>query len=225
MFFPGEADPFVAAAEVIGIAGDVRSLDLRKIDESYVYLPLAPSRQWTSTLLLRTAGAPKALLPALGQVFHDIDANVPVLAAPLRVMVSVDPFFVVSRVGGLLSSIVGVMGLLLACMGVYGMVSYSVTQRTREIGVRMALGAASGQVLRLVLRDGFAPILYGMLAGLVVSAGASRLLTSTLFGLSPWDAVSYSGVCVLLAGVALVAIVLPARRAMRVDPMVALRYE
>jgi macrolide transport system ATP-binding/permease protein len=225
MSFPGEVDPFLASAEVIGIAGDVHSIDLRKIDESYVYLPLAPNHQWTSTLLLRTAGAPKVLLPTLGHIFHDIDPNVPVLAAPLRVMVSMDPFFVVSRVGGLLASIVGVMGLLLACMGVYGMVSYSVTQRTREIGVRMALGAGGGQVLRLVLLDGFAPILWGMLAGLVVSAGASRLLAATLFGLSPWDAVSYCGVSLLLAGVALVAIVLPAQRATRVDPMVALRYE
>ena len=225
MFSPGETDPFVEGAEVIGIAGDVRTLDLRKVDESYVYLPLAPSRQWTSTLLVRTAGEPKGLLPAIGQVFHAADANVPVLAAPLRIMVSMDPFFVVSRVGGLLASIVGVMGLLLACMGVYGMVSYSVAQRTREIGIRVALGAASGQVLGLVVREGFRPIVGGMLAGLVVAAGAARLLTATLFGLSPWDAVSYSGVCALLAGVALVAIVLPARRALRVDPMVALRYE
>jgi ABC-type antimicrobial peptide transport system permease subunit len=89
----------------------------------------------------------------------------------------------------------------------------------------MALGAGGGQVLRLMLRGAFAPILWGMLAGLVVSAGASRLLSATLFGLSPWDAVSYSGVSALLAGVALVAIMLPALRATRVDPMVALRYE
>lgn len=225
MFYPGEVDPFVAGAEVIGIAGDVHSLDLRKVDESYVYLPLAQSRQWTSTLLLRTAGAPKALLPALGRVFHGIDANVPVMAAPLRAMVSMDPFFVVSRVGGLLASMVGAMGLLLACMGVYGMVSYSVAQRTREIGIRVALGAEHVQVLSLVMREGFRPILFGMLTGLAISAGVSRLLAATLFGLSPWDVVSYSGVTSLLAAVAVVAIVLPARRALRVDPVVALRYE
>lgn len=225
MFFPGETDPYLAGAEVIGIAGDVHSLDLRKADESYVYMPLALNRQWTSTLLLRTAGAPKALLVPLGRVFHDVDSNVPVLAAPLRVMVSMDPFFVISRVGGLLASVVGSMGLLLACMGVYGMVSYTVVQRTREIGIRMALGAESRQVLGLVVRDGLRPILLGMSAGGVVAAGVSRLLAATLFGLSPWDGISYSGVSLLLAAVALVAIVVPARRALRVDPVVALRYE
>ena len=225
MFFPGEADPYVAGAEVIGISGDVHSVDLRKADESYVYLPLALSRQWTSHLLARTAGEPRAMLPEIGRIFHAVDADVPVLAAPLHTMVSMDPFFVVSRIGGLLASIVGSMGLLLACMGVYGMVSYAVVQRTREIGIRMALGAESRQVLALVVRDGLRPIVLGMLAGVMGAAGLSRLLAATLFGLSPWDGVSYSSVSLLLAAVALVAIVVPARRALCVDPMVALRYE
>lgn len=225
MSFPGEEDPFIPSSEVIGVAGDVRSLDLRRIDESYVYLPLSRSRQWTSTFLVRTAGDPRALLPAMGRIVHSVDAELPVMAAPLHAMVSMDPFFVVSRIGGLLASIVGAMGLLLACMGVYGMVSYSVAQRTREIGIRMALGAENRQVLGLVVRDGLRPILLGMLAGVLVAAGVSRLLAATLFGLSPWDGISYSSVSLLLAAVALVAIVVPARRALRVDPMVALRYE
>jgi putative ABC transport system permease protein len=136
-----------------------------------------------------------------------------------------DPFFVVSRVGGLLSSIVGAVGLLLACLGVYGMVSFSVVQRTREIGIRMALGAQGAQVLGLVLREGFQPILAGMVIGVVASAGVSRLLAATLFGLNPLDAVSFSSVSLLLGSIALLATYLPARRATRVDPMVALRYE
>ncbi len=223
--FPGESDPFVASSEVIGIARDVRSMDLRKLDESYLYLPLSQSRQWTSTLLVRADGNPTALLPAIGREFRSVDANLPVLAAPLHTMVSMDPYFVVSRIGGVLASIVGALGLLLACLGVYGMVSYSVAQRTREIGVRMALGAQTVQVLRLVMSEGFRPILSGVVIGIVVSAGISRALSATLFGLSPLDPVSFAGVSLLLIAIALLATWLPARRATEVDPMVALRYE
>jgi predicted permease len=223
--FPGESDPFVASSEVIGIARDVRSMDLRKLDESYLYLPLSQSRQWTSTLLVRADGDPKLLLPAIGREFRHVDANLPVIAAPLHTMVSMDPYFVVSRMGGVLASIVGALGLLLACLGVYGMVSYSVAQRTREIGIRMALGAESIQVLRLVVSEGFRPILSGVVIGIIVSAGVSRALSATLFGLSPLDPVSFAGVSLLLIAIALVATWLPARRATEVDPMVALRYE
>jgi macrolide transport system ATP-binding/permease protein len=225
MSFPGESDPFVASSEVIGIARDVRSMDLRRLDESYLYLPLSQSRQWTSTLLVRADGNPAPLLPAIGREFRRVDANLPVLAAPLHTMVSMDPYFVVSRIGGVLASIVGALGLLLACLGVYGMVSYSVAQRTREIGIRMALGAQSIEVLRLVVSEGFRPILSGVVIGIIVSAGVSRALAATLFGLSPLDSVSFAGVSLLLMAIALFATWLPARRATEVDPMVALRYE
>ncbi len=225
MSFPGENDPFIASSEVIGIARDVRSMDLRKLDESYLYLPLSQSRQWTSTLLVRADGNPRPLLPAIGREFRRVDANLPVLAAPLHTMVSMDPYFVVSRIGGVLASIVGALGLLLACLGVYGMVSYSVAQRTREIGIRMALGAQSIQVLRPVVGEGFRPILSGVVIGIIISAGVSRALSATLFGLSPLDSVSFAGVSLLLIAIALLATWLPARRATEVDPMVALRYE
>jgi macrolide transport system ATP-binding/permease protein len=224
MSFPGERGPFVASSEVIGIARDVRSMDLRKLDESYLYLPLSQSRQWTSTLLVRADGNPTPLLPAIGREFRRVDANLPVLAAPLHTMVSMDPYFVVTRIGGVLASIVGALGLLLACLGVYGMVSYSVAQRTREIGVRMALGAQTIQVLRLVMSEGFRPILSGVVIGIIVSAGVSRALSATLFGLHPLDPVSFAGVSLLLIAIALLATWLPARRATEVDPMVALRY-
>jgi putative ABC transport system permease protein len=225
MSFPGEKEPFIASSEVIGIARDVRSLDLRKVDESYLYLPLSQSKQWTGTLLVRTAGDPRSLLPAIGQEVRRLDANLPVIAAPLNTMISMDPYFVVSRIGGVLASIVGALGLLLACMGVYGMVSYSVAQRTREIGIRMALGAKDIQVLGLVIREGLRPIAGGIIVGIAFSAGVSRLMTATLFGLRSMDAVSFAGVSLLLGGIALVATWLPARRATHVDPMVALRYE
>ena len=225
MSFPGESDPFIASSEVIGIARDVRSLDLRKIDESYLYLPLSQNRRWTSTLLVRTEGNPAPLLAALGRGVRRVDANLPVIAAVLSTMISMDPFFVVARIGGVLVSIVGALGLLLACMGVYGMVSYTVAQRTREIGIRMALGAKDIQVLELVVREGFRPIAAGIIVGIAVSVGVSRLMAATLFGLSSMDAVSFAGVSFLLGSIALLATWLPARRATRVDPMVALRYE
>ena len=223
--FPGEKGPFVASSEVIGVARDVRSMDLRKIDESYLYLPLSQTHQWTSTLLARTEGDPTPLLPVIGQEVRRVDTNLPVMGAPLHTMITMNPYFVVSRMGGLLASIVGILGLLLACMGVYGMVSYSVAQRTREIGIRMALGAQSVQVLRHVVREGFQPILAGIVIGIVASAGVSRLIAATLFGLNPMDAVSFSGLSLLLGAIALLATWLPARRATEVDPMVALRYE
>jgi len=175
----------VASSVVIGIAGDVRSMDLRRLDESYIYLPLSQSRQWTSILLVRADGNPTPLLPVIGREFRRVDANLPVLAAPLNTMVSMDPYFVVSRIGGVLASIVGALGLLLACLGVYGVVSYSVVQRTREIGIRMALGAQSIQVLRPVVTEGLRPILFGVALGVLASAGVSRALSAILFGLSP----------------------------------------
>jgi ABC-type antimicrobial peptide transport system permease subunit len=176
-------------------------------------------------LLVRTDIDPRQLLFAIGREVHRVDANLPVVGAPLNTTISMNAFFVVSRMGGLLGSIVGALGLLLACLGVYGMVSYAVAQRTHEIGVRMALGARSDQVLKLIVRDGFRPILGGMVIGFLLSAGVSRLLAVMLFGLNPLDAISFFGVSMLLGSIALVATVLPARRATRVDPMVALRYE
>ena len=225
MSFPGENDPSIASSEVIGVARDVHSMDLRKIDESYLYIPLSQARQWTDTLLVRADGSLTPLLAAIGHEVRRVDANLPVIAAPLNTMVSMDPYFVVSRIGGLLATIVGALGLLLACLGVYGMVSYTVAQRTREIGIRMALGAQSVQVLQLVVSEGFRPILAGVVIGVLASAGVSRALSATLFGLSPLDPISFAGVSLLLITIALLATWLPARHATGVDPMVALRYE
>jgi macrolide transport system ATP-binding/permease protein len=224
-FFAGELVPFSPSSEVIGVVWDVRSLFLNKVDDSYIYLPLSQSRQWTSTLLVRTSRSASSLLPGLGGAIRRVDANVPVVAAALDWMVSFDAYFVISRIGGILSSIVGMLGLFLACLGVYGMVGYNVVERTREIGIRMALGAQREQVLGLVLRETARAMLFGTVIGIALSAAISRLLSAMLFGLNPWDAISFACVALLLIAVALFAGYLPARRAMRVDPMVALRYQ
>jgi len=223
--YPGETAPFFPESEVIGVAQDVRNLTLRKVDDSYLYLPLSQSSRLIGMILLRTRGTSSSLLTLLGGAVRHVDANLPVLAAPLDWAVSFDPYFVISRVGGILSSIVGALGLFLASLGVYGMVGYCVVERTHEIGIRMALGARSAQVLRLVLRESARPMLYGTAIGIALSAAISRLLSAMLFGLNPMDVISFAGVSVLLILVALFASWLPARRAMRVDPMVALRYE
>jgi macrolide transport system ATP-binding/permease protein len=224
MSFPGEYAPFVSSAQVIGVVRDVRSLSLREPDRGYIYLPLEQKR-WSSVLLVRAEKNPAALLPALGSEVRRLDASLPVIGGVLHTMISFDPYFVISRIGGVLASIVGLLGLVLACMGVYGTVGYLVVQRTQEIGVRMALGADRRSVLRLILRDGARPLAMGIAVGFLAAIGVSRVLSSFLFGLSSLDAASFAGVSLFLAGIALLASYVPARRAMRVDPMVALRYE
>jgi len=223
--YPGETAPFFPESEVIGVAQDVRNLSLSKVDDSYFYLPLSQSSQLTRMILLRTKGNTSSLLALLGGAVRRVDASLPVVAAPLDWAVSLDPYFIVSRVGGILCSVVGALGLFLACLGVYGMVGYSVVERTHEIGIRMALGAQRQQVLGLVLRENARPMLFGTVIGIAVSAAVARLISAILFGLNPADAISFAGVSLLLIAVAMFAGWLPARRAMRVDPMVALRYE
>ena len=220
MSFPGESPPFIPSVEVIGIARDVRSMDLRKLDESYLYIPLSQSRQWTSTLLVRAEGNLSSQLTAVGHEVHLVDANLPVIAAPLDAMVSTDPYFVVSRIGGVLASIVGALGLLLACLGVYGLVAYSAVQRTREIGIRVALGAKRSQILNLILRGGMRPVLAGLIIGFVTAAVISRVLSTVLFARRrpARSMFSFAGVSFLLLRRRTARLLAAARRATRWRP-------
>jgi predicted permease len=223
--FIGEGQPSPTEREIIGIVRDVHGMDLRRPDDGYLYLPSSSEAQWNGLFLIRTAGEPTALLSPLADAARNLHIETPVLAGALSTMVSFDPYFVISRIGGFLATIVGTVGLLLACMGIYGMVSYSVVQRTKEIGIRMALGARPREVHGLVLKDGLRPIAIGIALGVAASLGVSQLLRSILFGLDPADAYSFVGVSVLLIVVALLSGWLPARRATEVDPLIALRYE
>jgi ABC-type antimicrobial peptide transport system permease subunit len=135
------------------------------------------------------------------------------------------PAFAASTMSAAIATSIGLLGLLLASMGIYGTVSYMVVLRTREVGIRMALGAKRRDVLLLMLRESTRPVIVGLVAGMIFAVGLSFLLRKVLYGLSTMDGLSFVGVALLFMAIALVASYLPSRRAMGVDPMVALRYE
>jgi ABC-type antimicrobial peptide transport system permease subunit len=171
--------------------------------------------------------APAALAPAVREVLRQMDPNLPIYNVRTMEEHLNDSAFAMMplRFGAVLAGVQGLLGLLLAAMGLYGVVSYVVSQRTREIGVRMALGARSFDIIRLVVRDGLRLTLIGLAIGLLVSLGFTAILTKVLYGLTPAATPVFVAVVMLLAGVALLACYLPARRAAKVDPMHALRCE
>ena len=133
--------------------------------------------------------------------------------------------FLVASISAVIASSIGLFGLMLASMGIYSTVSYIVVLRTREVGIRMAIGANKRDILAMMLRESSRPVIAGLLVGMVFAAGASQLLRGVLYGLDTVDAISFAGASLLFLAIALVATWLPSRRAMRVDPLVALRYE
>ena len=175
-------------------------------------------------VVVRADGDPQALVPALRQKVHELDAQLPL--ANIRTMDEwVSNTAAQPRLNAQLLAVFAGVALLIAAIGIYGVLAYSVNQRTREIGLRMALGAPRSGVLRLVVGEGMLVGLAGIAIGLVAALALSATLASLLFGVPAHDPATFAGVAVVLMLVALVACVLPARRASRVDPMIALREE
>jgi predicted permease len=212
-------------AEIIGIVGDVRQygLDSPATPQAYLLYTQFPFN-YATVLFARSRVAPAALTRAIEEQIGAVDKNTLVFNPALMTEI-LSHSLVQRRFTMALLSAFGALALLLAAVGIYGVMSYMVAQRTSEIGLRMALGAQRRDVLGLVSRDGILRTGFGLLAGLVVSLALTRVLTSQLFAVSALDPLTFGGVLLLLAGVALAACYIPARRAMRVDPMVALRHE
>ncbi|MGA8104686.1 MAG: FtsX-like permease family protein, partial [Candidatus Acidiferrales bacterium] len=175
-------------------------------------------------ILLRTEGKPEASLGALRSQLHNLDPNLPILESDSLANLLLSSLFAY-RAAATLAARLGGIGLVLASIGIFGVLSYSVNQRAQEIGVRMALGARPADILRLVVGQGMRLVLTGMAAGMVASLVAARLISNLLYGVKAADPITFAATTVILAAVALLACALPARRAMRVDPMVALRYQ
>jgi len=209
---------------VVGVVGDTRNSALEKEPYPQVYLPAAQFRQRSMTFVARTSADPLSLVPAVRRELAALDKDLPLYN--VRTMEQVLSESVARRRFQmiLIAAFAGV-GLLLAAVGIYGVISYSVAQRRHEIGVRMALGAGAPDILRLVVGQGLGLTLAGVGLGIAAALLLTRVLASLLYGVSATDPLTFACVSLALVGVALLACLVPARRATRVDPMVALRYE
>jgi predicted permease len=210
--------------EVVGVVADGKYQSLRDAPEPYMYLPFGQSYQGTMTVVVRHDGPAAPVLAAMHAELRALDASVP-LARALPMEVVVGESLTPQRMAAAMVGAFGTVGLLLAAVGVYGVLAYQVSQRTREIGVRMALGAGRASVLRLVLRQGMGLAVVGIGIGLALALAASRALAGMLYGLSATDPATFVAVPLLVCAAAFLASWLPARRATRVDPLVALRAE
>ncbi len=216
--------PESSAREIVGIVGDVKDSDLSARQSAQVYVPFVQNPFWAADIVVRAHGNPSALSGALREQIRAIDPALPV--AEVRTMPEVISNSVAQpRFRTTLLSLFGGAALLLAAIGIYGVLAYTVVQQTREIGIRMALGANPGRVLRLVLLRGLQLAGAGTAIGVLAALLLTQLLNSLLFDVSATDPLTFAAVAGLLLGAALLACYLPARRAMRVDPMVALRHE
>jgi putative ABC transport system permease protein len=210
---------------IVGIVGDVHGFGLDVAPRAEMYFPYAQSPGSASlALVLRTTVPPESLVPTVQAVMSELDPNQPIY--DLRPMTDLVASSLARRRFSLgLMLLFAVVALLLAAVGIYGVMAYTVAQRTHEIGVRVALGARPTDVMKMVVRDGMRLVLFGLGLGLAAALLLTRVVSSLLYGISTTDASTYVAIAAVLALVALVAVLLPARRATRIEPMVALRTE
>jgi predicted permease len=222
--------------EIVGIVGHVKHWGLDRdgdskhpiLAQAYINYLQIPDRFWTgppqTQVVLRTKGSPVGLVPTIREAIEKLNGeNVIYETKPLEEIVA--DSLANRRFSMVLLSVFAALALLLSSIGIYGVISYVVTERTHEIGIRIALGAQRRDVMHLMLGEGMKMALVGVAVGVAVALGLTRLMVEMLFGVSATDPVTFAAVTAVLTGVALAACSIPARRAMRVDPIVALRYE
>jgi len=209
---------------IVGLVGNMKSDGFDKPDQPHLYHPILQNPAYAMAIYLRTDVAPLTLAQSVREQVRALDRDLPVFGERTMSQVAAESMsrrrFAMQLVG-----LFGILALLLAAVGIYGVIAYSVTQRTREIGIRVALGASRSAILRWVLKQGMILTIAGVVIGLVGALALTRLLRSLLFGVGPTDLVTYGALAILLTIVALIACYVPARRATKVDPLVALRYE
>jgi predicted permease len=232
----GNADPigqsisipgFIGDASWIQIVGEIRDIkihDLRESDTVTIFPPLFQLSEGGATFELRTAMDPAYIQATTLDAVKALDPRLPVYAVK-TLDVQLKDSLVEEQLVGSLSGLFAVLGLVLTCVGLFGLMAYNVQRRTSEIGIRMAMGAERGQIARMVLRETLSLTILGLSVGLAGAAFASRLIASQLFRLKPWDPITFSAACLVMTMVMMVASYIPARRAASVDPMCALRSE
>ena len=214
----------IVSREIIGVAGDVRDAALHEAPKPMMYVPFVQAPLWGGELVVKSALNPASIAAAIREQVHDIDPNLPVTDFG-SLSNAVQSSAAEPRFRTLLLGLFGLIALVLSAAGIFGVISYSVSRRTHELGIRMALGATPAAILKMVLREGGRLAAAGLTVGLIATLILTRFLRTMLFEIQPADPPTFATVAFLLAVVALTACYIPARRAMRVDPMVALRYE
>jgi ABC-type antimicrobial peptide transport system permease subunit len=210
--------------EVVGVTRDFKAITLGEAPAPMVFLPFVEAADGGITIFIHTTASPGPMIAETHRIVREIDGRIPITyekTVTQHLAFALWP----SWMGAILLGTLGLLALVLASMGVYGVMAYSVSQRTRELGIRMALGAQGGQVIRLVLRQGMLLAVIGLILGLFVAFGSTRLASSFLYGVNPSDPVIFVGVTLLLGAAAFAACYFPARRALKIDPIIALRFE
>jgi predicted permease len=210
--------------EIVGVTRDAKYTDMRSETQPTIYLPYLQSIPRHATFIVRTSGNASAVTASVREAVREVDSNLPLFGVTTQ-SEQADESLAQERMFATLSSFFGVVALLLACIGLYGVMSYGVARRTNEIGIRMALGASAPRVTLMVMRETMIVVVTGVVLGLGAAVATTRLIAAMLFGLAPTDPVTISFAILVMIGVAALAGYLPARRASKVDPMVALRYE
>jgi predicted permease len=209
---------------IVGVAGDSKYRSIGEQGVGMLYTPISQSQSRDLAMVVRAGPGAGDIGPSLRNLMLELDPNLPLATnAPFRDLISMS--LLPNRIAGLVAAIFGGTGLLLATVGLFGVLAFTVQRRRREIGVRMALGAGAERIRRMVVRDGLRLTSIGLVVGLILAAVVAQLLRGLLFGLSPLDPVTYGAIAVLMFGTALVACMEPVRRALRTEPLEVLRHD